>query len=125
MSRHDGEFYADPMNVAERFIRLVALHDNVNDPSKVTLKSSFESLNLNSLDLAEILLQAEREFDLEISDDDCESFHSVNDVVEFLSRNFYTKWKQNKINQKNKQLFSYLLYLNKTLLFFRSPFSEY
>ncbi|CDW72957.1 acyl carrier protein [Stylonychia lemnae] len=91
MVRHDGEYYADPMNVSERFIRLVALHDNVKDPSAVTLKSSFDQLHLNSLDISEILLAAEREFDLEISDDDCESFHSVNDVVEFLVRNFHTK----------------------------------
>jgi len=107
MTRHDGEYYADPMNVAERFVRLVALHDNVRDPSAVTLKSSFESLNLNSLDLAEILLAAEREFDLEISDDDCESFTTVNDAVEFLSRNFYTKWLKNKIsNQTSNYIFA-------------------
>jgi hypothetical protein len=29
---------------------------------------------------------------LEISEEDCESFTTVNDFVEFLSKNFYTKW---------------------------------
>jgi len=56
-------------------VRLFALHDNVRDPSSITLNSTFEDLGLNSLDLCEIYLQAEREFDTEISEEDCESFH--------------------------------------------------
>eukprot|EP00347_Sterkiella_histriomuscorum_P015748 403355830 len=91
MTREDGQFYGDPKDVAERFIRLMALHDNVRDPSAITLQSSFEELGLNTLDMAEILLAAEREFDLELADEDCESFHSVNDVVEFLSRTYAVK----------------------------------
>ena len=34
----------------------------------------------------------EKEFDFEISEDDCESFKTVNDLVEFVARNFYAKW---------------------------------
>jgi acyl carrier protein len=41
--------------------------------------------------MAEVYLGAEREFDLEISEEDCESMNTVNDLVEFLARNFYTK----------------------------------
>ena len=91
MKRVEGDYFADPVQVAERVIRLIALHDNVKDPSNITLRSSFDVLGLNPLDLQEIYLQAEREFDLEISEEDCESFSSVNDLVEFLARNFYTK----------------------------------
>jgi hypothetical protein len=29
---------------------------------------------------------------LEIGEDDCESMTTVNDLVEFLAKNFYTKW---------------------------------
>ena len=78
--------------MAERTVRLFALHDNVRDPSSITLNSTFEDLGLNSLDLCEIYLQAEREFDTEISEEDCESFMTVNGMVENLARNFYTKW---------------------------------
>ena len=91
MQREEGDYYADPLNVAERTVRLFALHDNVRDPSSITLNSTFEDLGLNSLDLCEIYLQAEREFDTEISEEDCESFMTVNDMVENLARNFYTK----------------------------------
>ena len=91
MEREEGDYYADPMNVAERVVRLIALHDNVKDPSSIVLNSTFTELGLNVLDLQEIFLQAEREFDLEISEEDCESFTTVNDLVENLARNFYTK----------------------------------
>ena len=91
MERENGDYFADPIAVAERVVRLIALHDNVNDPSAVTLNSSFEDLGLNVLDMQEIYLQAEREFDVEISEEDCESFHTVNDFVEHLAQNFYTK----------------------------------
>jgi hypothetical protein len=32
MPREQGDYYADPMDVAERVVRLIALHDNVRDP---------------------------------------------------------------------------------------------
>mmetsp|Transcript_44514 Transcript_44514/g.59059 ORF Transcript_44514/g.59059 Transcript_44514/m.59059 type:complete len:82 (+) Transcript_44514:1428-1673(+) len=41
MPREKGEYYADPMDVAERVVRLVALHDSCNDPAAVTLGASF------------------------------------------------------------------------------------
>jgi NADH dehydrogenase (ubiquinone) 1 alpha/beta subcomplex 1 len=91
MKRDEGDYYSDPVDVAERIVRLIALHDNVRDPSTVTLQSDFSSLGFNVLDLQEICLAAEKEFDVEISEDDCESFHSVNDLVENIARNFYAK----------------------------------
>ena len=91
MERETGDYYADPIAIAERVVRLIGLHDNVRDPADITLNSSFDDLGLNVLDLQEIFLQAEREFDIEISEEDCESFNTVNDLVENLARNFYTK----------------------------------
>ena len=91
MKRVEGEYYSDPVQVGERVVRLIALHDNVKDPSAITLNHSFEELGLNALDMVEIFLATEREFDLEISEEDCESMSTVNDLVEFLARNFYTK----------------------------------
>ena len=91
MKRVEGEYYADPVAIADRTVRLIGLHDNVKDPAAITLNSSFEELGLNELDMVEIFLGAEKEFDLEIDEDECESMTTVNDLVEFLSKNFYTK----------------------------------
>jgi len=36
-------------------------------------------------------MMVEKEFDFEISEEDCESFTTVNDLAEFTARNFYAK----------------------------------
>ena len=92
MEREYGEGYmADPVDTAERIVRCIALHDNVNDPSNITLGQSFEDLGLNQLDMVEIYLAIEKDFDFEIAEDVCESFTTVNDLVEHVARNFYAK----------------------------------
>lgn len=75
------------MDVAERVVRMIGLHDACVDPSKVTLSKAFSEVGLNDLDMVEVYLGLEKEFDLEISEEDCESFSTVNDVVEFLAKN--------------------------------------
>ena len=79
------------MDVAERVVRLIALHDNVNDPTAVTPNKKFEELGLNALDMCEIFIGVEREFDLEIAEESCEAMTTVNDLVEFLARSPATK----------------------------------
>ena len=91
MTLAKGEYYADPKEVAERVVRLFALHDNVKDPSAVTLKASFAELGLNALDMVELFLGAEQEFSIEFIEEDCESMTTVNDLVENIARNEYTK----------------------------------
>lgn len=91
MKREKGEYYTDPLDVAERVVRLIALHDACKDPSAVTLKHSFAELGLNALDMCEVFIGCEREFDLEIAEENCEEMHTVSDLVEFLSKNPATK----------------------------------
>lgn len=91
MPREQGEYYADPMDVAERVVRLVALHDNCKDPAAVTLGATFGQAGLSALDMCEVFIGCEREFDLEISEEDCEAMSTVNDLVEFLARHPSTK----------------------------------
>ena len=91
MTRTQGEYYSDPMVVAERVVRMFALHDNVNDPDAITINSTFAELGLNDLDMAEIMIALEKEFDMEVDEDVCETFTSVNCIVESLARNSATK----------------------------------
>lgn len=91
MNRIEGEYYSDPMEVAERCVRMIALHDACHDPSSVTLECTFKSLGLNALDMVEVFLAIEREFDMEIDEEDCEKMTTVNDLVEFLARSSATK----------------------------------
>lgn len=91
MPRAQGDYYADPLDVAERVVRLIALHDNVYDPSAVTLGSTFAGLGLNALDMCEVFIGIEREFDMEISEEDCEAMSTVQELVDFLSKHPATK----------------------------------
>lgn len=98
MPREYGDgYFSDPIIVAERIVRLIALHDNLKiNPSDITVGHSFDDLGLNELDMCEVLLMIEKEFDFEISEDDCETFTTINDIVENVSRNFYAKWNRIK-----------------------------
>ena len=92
MPREYGDgYFSDPVHTAERIVRILALHDNIKDPSAITTGQTFEEIGLNELDMCEVYIMLEKEFDFEISEDDCESFKTVNDLVEFVARNFYAK----------------------------------
>ena len=93
MTREYGEGYmSDPHETAEKIVRLLALHDNLKiNPSQITVSHSFDDLGLNELDMCEVFVMLEKEFDFEISEEDCESMTTVNDLVEHVARSFYSK----------------------------------
>ena len=56
------------------------------DPEKVKAEASFiDDLGADSLDIVELVMAMEEEFDLEIPDEDAEKLKTVNDVVTYLS----------------------------------------
>jgi acyl carrier protein len=53
--------------------------------SDVTLEASFkEDLGADSLDVVELVMELEDEFDLEISDEDAEKITTVGEVVNYI-----------------------------------------
>ena len=57
------------------------------DESKVTLEASFkDDLGADSLDVVELVMELEDEFDMEISDDDAEKIATVSDVVDYIQK---------------------------------------
>ena len=55
------------------------------EENDVTPTASFvEDLNADSLDLVELIMSLEEEFNLEISDEDAEKIHTVNDALEYV-----------------------------------------
>ncbi|MEK6628348.1 MAG: acyl carrier protein [Bdellovibrionota bacterium] len=56
------------------------------DPEKVKAEASFiDDLGADSLDIVELVMAMEEEFDLEIPDEDAEKLKSVNDVQSYLT----------------------------------------
>ena len=55
------------------------------DEDTITMDSSFtEDLNADSLDLVEVIMAMEQEFDIEIKDEEAENIRSVTDAVNFI-----------------------------------------
>ncbi len=58
------------------------------DESQVTIDSSFvDDLGANSLDIVELIMALESEFDIEIPDEDAEKITTVNDAVQYVTNN--------------------------------------
>ncbi|RXK18959.1 acyl carrier protein [Macrococcus sp. DPC7161] len=55
------------------------------DADKVTAEASFkDDLGADSLDIAELVMELEDEFDMEISDEDAEKINTVGDAVKYI-----------------------------------------
>lgn len=55
------------------------------DESQVTMEASFaEDLDADSLDVVELVMELEDEFDLEIADEEAEKISTVGDAVEYI-----------------------------------------
>ena len=71
-------------SVYERVRSIVAERLGV-DEEKVTMEAEFiGDLNADSLDLVEVIMAMEQEFDVEIKDEDAENIRSVTDAVNFI-----------------------------------------
>ena len=56
--------------------------------SSVTMEASFiDELGADSLDIVELVMALEEEFDIEIPDSDAEKVVTVGDVVEYIKEN--------------------------------------
>ncbi|MCQ2966153.1 MAG: acyl carrier protein [Alphaproteobacteria bacterium] len=74
-------------DIAERVKKIVVEHLGV-DPSKVTDASSFiDDLNADSLDTVELVMAFEEEFSVEIPDDAAEKILTVQDAIDYISKN--------------------------------------
>ena len=57
------------------------------DESKITENSSFVGdLGLDSLDIVELIMAFEEEFDIEIPDKDAEKMKTVGDAIKYLNK---------------------------------------
>ncbi|MGI6153071.1 MAG: acyl carrier protein [Christensenellaceae bacterium] len=55
------------------------------DKEDITKDASFESLKIDSLDMVEIVMDIEEEFDVSI--EEAENLKTVSDLVEFIEKN--------------------------------------
>ncbi|MEK4030227.1 MULTISPECIES: acyl carrier protein [Bacillaceae] len=71
--------------VLERVTKIIVDRLGVEE-SQVNLEASFkEDLGADSLDVVELVMELEDEFDMEISDDDAEKIATVGDAVNYIN----------------------------------------
>jgi acyl carrier protein len=73
------------MSVEEKVKKIIADKLGV-DLSEVVPEASFvNDLGADSLDLVELIMTMEEEFEMEISDDDAEKLVTVKDAIDFIN----------------------------------------
>lgn len=72
------------MGINQKVVEIICEQLSV-EASEVTAEASFqESLNADSLDVVELIMGFEEEFDIEIPDEDAEKIRTVGDAVEYI-----------------------------------------
>ncbi len=72
------------MAVQAKVIKIIEEQLGV-DPDRIKPEASFiDDLGADSLDIVELVMAMEEEFDLEIPDDDAEKLRTVQDVLSYL-----------------------------------------
>lgn len=71
--------------ILEKIKEIVAVQFNI-DEDEIDLDTSFrDTLNADSLDLVELVMALEDEFDLEVEDEGVEEIKTVGDAVEYIT----------------------------------------
>lgn len=69
----------------EKLIALAAERFD-KDVSQLNGNTTFDELNIDSLDMVELIMLIEEEFDVVISDDDVENLTTLGDVAEYIDK---------------------------------------
>jgi acyl carrier protein len=76
------------MKMAFEKIRDIIVEQLQVEPDAVAEGTSLmKDLEADSLDAVEIIIAIEKEYDIEISDDDAEKFETIGDIVKYVEAN--------------------------------------
>ncbi len=71
------------METFEKIRTLIAEQLDI-DEGKISLETTFEDIDADSLDVVELVMALEEEFDLEIADEEVEKIQVVGDIVNYI-----------------------------------------
>ena len=73
------------MDIFEKVRSLISEQLDI-DEDKITPETTFEDIDADSLDVVELVMALEEEFDLEIADEEVEKIQTVGDVVGYIEK---------------------------------------
>jgi len=73
------------MSKKTKIIKILQEHFNTEIDN--TNLSLVDDIGADSLDVVEVVMQIEEEFDIEIPDEDTEGLHSVGDIIFYVENN--------------------------------------
>ena len=74
--------------VLEKVKEVISEQLGIDDTDSITTETSFiDDLGADSLDIVELIMALEEEFDMEIPEEEAEKITSVGDVVEYIENN--------------------------------------
>lgn len=74
------------MDIFEKVKAIVVDQLGVDD-EEITAETTFQSLNADSLDIVELVMALEEEFDIDIADEEVENIQSVGDIINYINAN--------------------------------------
>ncbi len=74
------------MDIFEKIKEMIVEQLGV-DEEEVKMETTFKDLNADSLDVVELVMAMEEEFDLEIADEQVEKIKTVGDVIQYIEAN--------------------------------------
>ncbi len=72
------------MQLEERVTSIIVNHLNVSQEEVVPEASFVDDLGADSLDIVELVMAMEEEFDVEIPDEDAEKIQTIGDAIAYL-----------------------------------------
>jgi len=83
-------YYREVKRMSEVFNRVkeIIVEQLDAEESAITMEASFrDDLEADSLDVVELVMELEDEFDIEIADEEAENINTVGDAVNFIEEN--------------------------------------
>ncbi|CUM64393.1 uncharacterized protein PRCAT00001995001 [Priceomyces carsonii] len=69
----------------ERILELLEGYDKIGDSKEITEKSSYsQDLGLDSLDVVEIVMEVEHEFNIQIPDQEADNLKTVGQTIDYI-----------------------------------------
>ncbi len=83
----------DAGKVEERVIKIIRRELDVDSSQEVAMATTLESLDFDSLNMMDVVLEIEQEYSVRVSEDEVEFFLFVGDLVRYV---------QKKIDQRER-----------------------